>query len=136
MAIYVGDVPNKIGRMRCVYIVYDVRSSYQLDTKTGCSNGYFLLKYRSQLILLYFKLRGKVTLKSSVLLLVKDVCTSLHCSQCCDSVVTLRLHCYCTVVRMLLHCYYVVVTSVTLKQVVVMATFYQYVSEPILLYLN
>ncbi len=27
---------------------YDVRSSYQRDTKTGSSNGYFLLKYMSE----------------------------------------------------------------------------------------
>ncbi len=39
---------------------YDVRSSYQHDIKTGSSNGYFLLKYMSEPILLYFNLSKKV----------------------------------------------------------------------------
>ncbi len=39
---------------------YNVRSSYQHDTKTGCSNGYFLLKYMSEPIILYFNLSKQV----------------------------------------------------------------------------
>ncbi len=48
---------------------YDVRSSYLRDTKTGSSNGYFLLKNMLEPILLYFNLSKKVL---SVLLLLPE----------------------------------------------------------------
>ncbi len=39
---------------------YDASSSYQRGTKTVCSNGYFLLKYMSEPILIYFNLSKQV----------------------------------------------------------------------------
>ncbi len=61
-SVMLRPLANKILNLRYFVLMcqYDVRSSYQRDTKTGSSNGYFLLKYMSEPILLYFNLSKKV----------------------------------------------------------------------------
>ncbi len=55
-SVMIHSLANKILNVSYFVCQYDVRSSYQRDTKTGSSNGYFLLKYMSEPILLYFNL--------------------------------------------------------------------------------
>ncbi len=70
-AVMIHALANKILNESYFVLMcqYDVRSSYLQDTKTGSSNGYFLLKNMVEPILLYFNLSKKVL---SVLLLLPE----------------------------------------------------------------
>ncbi len=74
----IHSLANKI--LNLSYFVlcqYDVMSSYQHDTKTS-SNGYFLLKYKSEPIL-YFNLTKKSEVSTSTftrVFLNMNICTS------------------------------------------------------------
>ncbi len=61
-SVMIHSLANKILNVSYFVLMcqYDVRSTYQHDTKTGCGNGYFLLKYMSDPKLLYFNLSKKV----------------------------------------------------------------------------
>ncbi len=66
-SVIIHSLANKILNVSYFVLMcqYDVWFSYQRDTKTGISNGYFLLKYMSEPILLYFNLSKKSVVSTS-----------------------------------------------------------------------
>ncbi len=66
-SVMIHSLANKILNVSYFVLMcqYDVWFSYQRDTKTGISNGYFLLKYMSEPILLYFNLSKKSVVSTS-----------------------------------------------------------------------